>query len=131
MDLAREWSSKTFKEKLWMLAGGMAFLLAVIGLARPIVPQVPFAILSAFFFSKGSPRIHEWMRNHPKMGPAIRDWEDHKVIGPKMKVISSLAIIAGAVLAWYRFYEVNLNVAFILVGVFLASLVFVVTRKSK
>jgi uncharacterized protein len=123
-----EWKTKPFKEKLYMTAGAFALALAIIGVVLPIVPQVPFAILAAFFFSKGSPRIHQWIRKNKYMGRSVRDWEDHRVIRPNLKILSSLMLAGGAA---FGHWKLSLTWAILLDVVFLASIVFVLTRKSK
>src|SRR5262249_13908107 len=96
--------------------------------AIPIVPQVPFAIVSAYFFSKGSRVIHLWMRTNRYFGKPVRDWEDHQIIRPKMKIIGSVSMVVGSVLSYYKLSEPwNL----LIVGFFAASILFVLTRKSK
>ncbi|MFL5784708.1 MAG: YbaN family protein [Bacteriovoracaceae bacterium] len=92
------------------------------------MPQVPFAIVSAYFFSKGSPLIHQWMRHNKYFGRSVKDWEDHRVIRPKMKVIGSLSLIVGAVLSHLKF---DLKWALMLDVVFLAAIAFILTRKSR
>lgn len=45
----------------WILAS-IFFTLGGIGLALPIIPQVPFFILAIFFASKASPKFHRWIQ---------------------------------------------------------------------
>jgi hypothetical protein len=59
------------------LALGMACVaLAVVGIFLPLVPTVPFLLLGAFFFSKGSKRMETWLVEHPRLGPPIRAWRE-------------------------------------------------------
>lgn len=123
-----EWKLKGAKSRAFMGLGALFLLLALIGVFLPIVPQVPFAIIAAFFFSKGSPRIHLWMRHNKYFGKPIRDWEDFRVIRPKMKIIATLSLIAGAIIGHSKLPP---EAAFTLDVVFAASIGFVLTRKSK
>lgn len=123
-----EWKLKGTKARFFMFLGALFLIFALIGVAIPIIPQVPFAIISAFFFSKGSPRIHLWMRMNKYFGKPVRDWEDHRVIRPKMKIIATLSMVMGAVIAHWKLdapYPLILDV------VFAASIIFVLTRKSR
>ena len=97
----------------------------------PIVPQVPFAIIAAYCFSRGSPKMHKWILNHKQLGPPVKDWEEHKVVRPKLKAFSTVAMVVGASLAWYKFHEKTPWMAYTMVGIFLVCIVFVLTRKSK
>lgn len=114
-----------------MAAGLFFLLLAAVGLAIPIVPQIPFAIVSAFCFSKGSARIHKRIRTHKTLGPPIRDWEDDRVVRPKVKAFSGVAMLIGGGLAWYKFHEEHQAIAIGMAAIFLGCLAFVLTRKSQ
>ncbi len=53
-------------KKVFCLAAGIIFLvLGIIGLALPVIPQVPFLILAVLFLSKGSDRISKWISGSP------------------------------------------------------------------
>ncbi|MEM1160041.1 MAG: YbaN family protein, partial [Pseudomonadota bacterium] len=65
---------------LWTLAGWAAFGLGLLGAALPLLPTVPFMLLAAFCFARGSERFHRWLMNHPRFGPGIRDWQAHRAI---------------------------------------------------
>jgi uncharacterized membrane protein YbaN (DUF454 family) len=123
-----EWKLKGTKARFFMFLGALFLILALIGVAIPIIPQVPFAIISAFFFSKGSPRIHIWMRTNKYFGKPVRDWEDHRVIRPKMKIIASFSMVMGAIIAHWK---LDAPYPLILDTIFAASIIFVLTRKSR
>ena len=80
---------------LWAGLGGLALFLAVIGAALPVLPTVPFLLLAAFAFARSSPRMHDWLVNHPRFGRPIRDWQAHGAISGRVKVIASLSMAAG------------------------------------
>lgn len=83
------------KKQLFMVAGFLSLALGVIGIILPIMPTAPFVILAAYCFSKGSERWHKWLIHHPKMGPPIRDWEDHGVIRKKAKIMATVFVTIG------------------------------------
>lgn len=114
-------------EKFFFFLGSLFLLLGVIGLLLPVVPQVPFAILAAYFYSKSSPKIHAWIRNHPVMGNPVRDWEDHWVIRPRMKIISTLMMIGGGLISHWEFSG---NIPWVLDGIFLLSIGFIWLQRS-
>lgn len=123
-----EWESSEGREKAYMIGGGISIALAIVGIFLPIVPQVPFAILAAILFSKGSPRIHKRIRENKHFGRPVRDWEDDRVVRPKLKAFSTVAMIAGAVMSHFK---VEMPWVLIIDALFLAAIIFVVTRKSK
>ena len=46
------------------IAGVLSLVVGFIGIFVPILPTVPFVLLAAFCFSKGSPRLHGWLLVH-------------------------------------------------------------------
>lgn len=94
---------------VWYIAGLLAFILGVIGAILPVVPTVPFMILAAFCFAKGSPRFHHYLIHHPVFGAQIRAWEDHRAVPRKAKILATVMLcislpitsyVLGAKLWW-------------------------------
>jgi uncharacterized membrane protein YbaN (DUF454 family) len=42
------------------MLGGIALVLGAVGTVVPFLPSVPFLLLAAVFFGKGSKRLHDW-----------------------------------------------------------------------
>lgn len=83
---------------LWLLLG-LAFLgLAVLGVFLPLLPTTPFLLLAAACFARGSARLHRWLREHPRHGGPIRDWQDRGAIPRRAKRLSTLCIVASLAL---------------------------------
>jgi uncharacterized membrane protein YbaN (DUF454 family) len=78
---------------IFLSLGWINFVLGVLGFFLPVLPSVPFMILAAYFFSKGSERLHLWLLHNRYFGPTIRDWETHKKLPKKVKLTLSLSII--------------------------------------
>jgi uncharacterized membrane protein YbaN (DUF454 family) len=123
-----EWKIKGTKKRFFMFLGALFLVIAVVGVFVPVIPQVPFAVISAYFFSKGSATIHLWIRHNKFFGTPVREWEDFKVIRPKMKIIATASMLAGAVFGHYKLdhqWAITLDV-FLALGI-----IFVLTRKNK
>ncbi len=103
--------------------------LAVVGIFLPVVPQVPFAIAAAYCFSKSSPQFHHWVRHNKHLGKPVTDWEDHRVVRPKLKAFSTAAMVVGAVIGHWILEKVEWAIA--LDVIFAACIVFVLTRRSR
>lgn len=68
--------------------GWIAVALGVIGVVVPGLPTTPFLLVALWAFSKTSKRFHDWLYNHPRLGPPLRDWRQHGVIPVKAKVLA-------------------------------------------
>ncbi len=67
--------------QLWYgtLACG-SFFMAWVGLLVPGIPTIPFVILTVYFAEKASPTLRGYFLNSPLLGPAMRDWHEHRAI---------------------------------------------------
>ena len=90
------------------VAGGACVVLAFLGLFLPLLPTTPFLLLAAFCFSRGSARLHRWLLEHRTMGPIIRDWNERRVIQPRVKRVATLSVVllVGAPMAFGGFNPV-------------------------
>ncbi|HYD27059.1 YbaN family protein [Brevundimonas sp.] len=72
--------------------GLAATALAIAGVALPIVPTTPFLLVAAWSFARSSPRLEAWLRVHPRLGPALKNWEERRAIprGAKAVAVASL-----------------------------------------
>jgi len=80
------------------LALGFIFVaLATVGLFLPVLPTTPLLILAAACFAKSSKKRHQWLLNNPTFGPAIRNWEEHRCMNLKSKIIalSAMGLFGG------------------------------------
>lgn len=69
------------RSKAWNLAWGIFFFaLGVVGLVIPILPQVPFFVMSLLFLSLVFPpirrAIRRFLHRYPKVAHAYRRWRD-------------------------------------------------------
>ena len=56
------------------------FILGVIGVLIPVMPQIPFFVMSLLFFSLVFPKVRRalrrWRHRHPKIDQAYRKWRE-------------------------------------------------------
>jgi uncharacterized membrane protein YbaN (DUF454 family) len=48
--------------------------------------------VAAICFSRGSQRMHDWLINHPTLGPPIVNWQTNRTITRKIKVVALLSM---------------------------------------
>ena len=73
---------------LLIILGAVSLGLGVAGMFLPVLPTTPFLLLTAWCWMKGAPRLHAWLMAHPKLGPYIRDFQEHKCISRRVKAVS-------------------------------------------
>lgn len=79
---------------LFTLLGWLAVGLGLIGVVLPVLPTVPFIILAAFLFARGSPAAREWLLEHRHFGPHITAWEERGSISRRAKMLAVTSMIA-------------------------------------
>lgn len=92
----------------------------------PLVPTTPFLLLAAFAFARSSPRLHDWLVTHPRIGPPIRNWRHHRAISPRAKMLAVLAMAAALGLSVWT--GVAATVIAVQVAVMVCVGVFILTR---
>lgn len=83
---------------LWIALGFISLALGLLGAFLPLLPTTPFLLVSVWAFTKSSPRLHRWLLEHPRFGPAIQQWQQHGAISRRGKFLAMLAI-GGTVIA--------------------------------
>ena len=109
---------------LFLSGGFLSLGLGYIGIFLPILPTTPFMLLAAFCFSKSSPKLHSWLLSRPRIGPAIVDWEQSRVIRRKAKFLAT-ALILLSISIPLSFDTISLTVKLILLGVISGVLLFI------
>lgn len=79
----------------WTLLAYASAGLALLGLVVPGLPTTPFVLVAAWAASRGSRRLHTWLHEHPRLGPALRDWEEQRAVSTRAKLLA-LTFLAGS-----------------------------------
>jgi uncharacterized protein len=82
---------------LWRVGAFLALGLGAIGIVLPVLPTVPFLILSAWSASKGWPALEKWLLSHEKYGPHIRNWRERGAVPRKAKWLATSMMAASAI----------------------------------
>lgn len=85
----------------WILAGGLALLLGLVGIVMPLLPTTPLLLLAAFCFARASPRLEMWLVEHPRLGPPIRNWRAEGAISRRGKIAALIAMGAAFAVSWF------------------------------
>ena len=114
---------------MWSFLGWFFVVLGTIGAALPILPTVPFLILAAYCFERGSPKVHRWLINHPTFGPPLVNWRNHRVIRPRAKAASVICITLSVLYVIF-FRDLHPWIKAAVAGSCFAVVVFILSRRN-
>lgn len=81
---------------LYRVLGSVAVALAALGAFLPLLPTTPFLLVAAWAFARSSPKLHQALLAHPRFGPLLRDWETHRAIPRRAKILA----VVGMSVSW-------------------------------
>lgn len=83
------------KKILFVISGCISLGIGVVGAVLPILPSVPFLMLSAFCFAKSSKRLHAWFIGTKIYKNNLESLVEGKgmTLKTKIKIISMVTIL--------------------------------------
>jgi len=127
MDLRRGFALNC--ASMWNILGWTCVGLGAIGAVLPVMPTVPFLLLAAFCFERGSPRLHRWLMEHKTFGPSLSNWRNHRVIRPHAKAMSVACISASVVYVLY-FREFDAWMKVVMTGSCALVILFILMQRN-
>lgn len=73
----------------------LSLALGVIGIFVPVLPTVPFVLLSAWAAARSSPRLLAWLESHTSFGPMLVEWRRGGVVRRRAKWTAT-AVMGGS-----------------------------------
>lgn len=83
---------------LWRSLALVCLALGVLGAFLPVLPTTPFLLVAAWAAGRGWPQFEAWLVAHPRFGPPIRRWRDHRAVPRSAKWAASLTMLASVAL---------------------------------
>lgn len=71
-----------------VILGVVSLGLGILGIFLPLLPTTPLLLLAAWCFVRSSPRLYDWLLNHPHLGEYIRNFREHHAIPLRVKIVS-------------------------------------------
>ena len=114
-----------------LLAFGWANVgLGLVGIFIPGLPTTIFLIIAFWAFSKSSERFQIWLWSHPRFGPPIQAWHNHRVIPIKAKIFA--ATMMSFSFAYVAFFVADdWIMPTILAAIMIPAAAYVLTRASR
>ena len=97
--------------------------LAFVGTFVPGIPTTIFLIVALWAFAKSSKKFHSWLLNHKRFGPILQNWESHKVVPRRAKILMVILQISAVIIFHYSLQNIYLTVLLIITLVFVARYV--------
>ncbi len=72
----------------FFVVGAVAFTLGLAGVFLPLLPATPLFILAAACFARAYRPFHQWMMGHRWLGPTIREWDQHRSLPYRTKIVA-------------------------------------------
>jgi uncharacterized membrane protein YbaN (DUF454 family) len=114
---------------LYLGIGYACLGLAVVGAVLPLMPTTVFLLIAAWAFGRANPQLREKLRNSPRFGPLLRDWEEHRAIRPRAKRAAVLGMAASWVVVAVVFRD--LLASAIAGAILVAVAAYILTRPTR
>lgn len=99
-------------------AGTLCLGLGIIGVFVPVLPTTPFLLLASYCYARSSTRLHQWLLANRLFGRHIRDWEEHRSLPLKAKMLISLLLASVfALTVSFAIPYLALKILLILLGI--------------
>lgn len=79
---------KRLRRSVLTVCGLLCVALGTIGIFLPVLPTVPFLLLALWCFARSSERFYHGLYHHHLFGPMVQQWEKHKIIPRRAKIIA-------------------------------------------
>ena len=111
------------KKIILITIGWLCVGLAFVGTFVPGIPTTIFLIIALWAFAKSSKKFHSWLLNHKRFGPILQNWESHKVVPRKAKILMVILQISAIIIFHYSLQNIYLTAILIITLVFVARYV--------
>ena len=81
----------------WHATGCLMLALGGIGAMLPLMPTTVFLLLALACFGRSSPQWAARLLAHPRLGPPLRQWQQHRVVPPYAKALACVGMALGFV----------------------------------
>ena len=93
------------KKIILISLGWLCVSLGFIGIFIPGIPTTIFLIIALWAFTKSSKKLRYWLLHHKKFGPILKNWQEHKVVPRRAKILMVVLMIFASILFYYSIYN--------------------------
>ncbi len=88
---------------IYKAIGITSLFIGILGAFIPLLPSTCFVLLSAWCFSKSSPRWHQALRKNRFVGNALTQWEENRVIPVNARRIAIVSMLLSGIYSFVVF----------------------------
>ena len=108
---------------LLLTLGWICVGLGFIGIFVPGLPTTIFLIIALWAFTKSSKRLRNWLLNHKRFGPILRNWQEHRVVPLRAKILMVILQISVVIIVQYTFDNLVISFGLAVILILVASYV--------
>lgn len=108
----------------WICVG-----LGFVGVFVPGIPTTIFLIIALWAFTKSSEKLRHWLLNHKRFGPILNNWQEHKVVPRRAKILMVVLMSLAVILFYYSLQSLILTIGLIIILISVA--IYVISLPSK
>jgi len=87
MRMTWDTTNKTLKI-IYVILGSLSLVLGTIGIFLPLLPTTPFYLLTAWLYTKSSPKLYSKVMGNKYFGTIVRNFQEEKAILLRTKIIT-------------------------------------------
>ena len=117
------------KRTILISLGWLCVGLGFVGVFVPGIPTTIFLIIALWAFTKSSEKLRHWLLNHKRFGPILNNWQEHKVVPRRAKILMVVLMSLAVILFYYASQSLILTIGLIIILVSVA--IYVISLPSK
>ena len=117
------------KKIILISLGWLCVCLGFVGIFVPGIPTTIFLIIALWAFTKSSEKLRNWLIHHKKFGPFLSNWQEHKVVPRRAKILMVALMSLAVILFYYSSQSLILTIGLIIILVSVA--IYVISLPSK
>ena len=117
------------KRLILITLGWICVGLGFVGIFVPGIPTTIFLIIALWAFTKTSKKLRNWLLHHKRFGPILSNWQEHKVVPRRAKILMVTLMILSVILFHYSLQNLYLTAGLIIILVSVA--IYVIALPSK
>ena len=117
------------KRLILITLGWICVGLGFVGIFVPGIPTTIFLIIALWAFTKTSKKLRYWLIHHKRFGPFLSNWQEHKVVPRRAKILMVTLMILSVILFYYSLQNLYLTAGLIIILVSVA--IYVIALPSK